>query len=55
MTTPRGTKYVLLMVEHFSKWIELVVLPHNSLELTVLAFLDCVLVLFGAPEEVLTE
>ena len=25
--TKRGAKYVLVMVEHFSKWIELVALP----------------------------
>jgi hypothetical protein len=55
MTTPRSAKYVLLMVEHFSKWIELVALPHNSLKLAVLAFLDCVFELFGTPEKVLTN
>ncbi len=27
LTTSRGAKYVLVMVEHFSKWIELVALP----------------------------
>ena len=27
--TPRGTKYVFVMVEHFSKWIELVALPQH--------------------------
>ena len=30
VVTPRGTKYVSVMVEHFSKWIELVALPQNS-------------------------
>ena len=27
VVTPRGAKYVLVMVEHFSKWIELVAQP----------------------------
>ena len=55
LPTPRGTKYVLVMVEHFSKWIELVALPQNSSELAVAAFLDCVLARFRAPAEVLTD
>jgi transposase-like protein len=43
------------MVEHFSKWIELVALPQNSVELAAAAFLDRVLAHFGAPAEVLTD
>ena len=46
---PRGAKYVLVMVEHFIKWIELVSLSQNSTELAAAAFLDCVLARFGAP------
>jgi hypothetical protein len=52
---PRGAKYVLVMVEHFSKWIEFVALRQNSAELAATAFLDCVLARFGAPAEVLTD
>ena len=40
VVTSRGAEYVLVMVEHFSKLIELVALPQNSLELAVAAFLD---------------
>ena len=43
------------MVEHFSKWIELVVLPQNYLELVTTTFLDRVLAHFGALAEVLTN
>ena len=53
--TPRGVKYVLVMVEHFSKWIELVALPQNSSESAAAAFLDRVLARFGAPTEVTTD
>ena len=38
VVTPCGVKYVLVMMEHFSKWIELVGLPQNSAELAVTAF-----------------
>ena len=55
MVTPRGAKYVLVMVEHFSKWIELVALLQNSSELAAAAFLDQMLARFGAPAEVLTD
>ena len=55
LPTPRGAKYVLVMVEHFSKWIELVALPQNSSESAVVAFLDRVLARFGASAEVLTD
>ena len=55
VVTPRGAKYMLVMVEHFSKWIELVALPQNSAQLAATAFLDRVLARFGAPAEVLMD
>ena len=51
VVTSRGAKYVLVMVEHFRKWIEFVVLPQNFAELAAAAFLAH----FGAPAEVLTD
>jgi hypothetical protein len=33
IATPRGAKYVLVMVEHFRKWIELVALSQYFAEL----------------------
>ncbi|KAL3688002.1 hypothetical protein R1sor_014311 [Riccia sorocarpa] len=53
--TSRHSRYVLVMVEHFSKWIELVALHDKSSEGTAYAFLDSVLSHFGAPAEVLTD
>ena len=53
--TPRGIKYVLVMVEHFCKWIEIVALPQNSSKLAAMAFLDRVLARVGAHAEVLTD
>ena len=55
LPTPRGAKYVLVIVEHFSKWIELVALPQNSSKLAAATFLDRVLARFGAPAEVLKD
>ncbi|CAM6110662.1 unnamed protein product [Calypogeia fissa] len=51
----RHNRYVLVMVEHFSKWIELVTLLDKSSEGVAYAFLDRVLSHFGAPAKVLTD
>jgi hypothetical protein len=51
----RHNRYVLVMVEHFSKWIELVPSPDKSNEGLAYAFLDRVLSHFGAPAKVLTD
>ena len=53
--TRRHNKYVLVMIEDFSKWIELVALPNKFSEGAAYAFLDRVLSRFGAPAEVLTD
>eukprot|EP00245_Coleochaete_scutata_P000411 TRINITY_DN1051_c1_g1_i1.p1 TRINITY_DN1051_c1_g1~~TRINITY_DN1051_c1_g1_i1.p1 ORF type:complete len:1227 (+),score=252.29 TRINITY_DN1051_c1_g1_i1:430-3681(+) len=54
-TTARHNRYVLVMVEHFSKWIELVALPDKTSRGAAQAFVDRVLSRFGAPAEVLTD
>jgi hypothetical protein len=51
----RHNKYVLVMVEHFSKWIELVPSLNKSNEGVAYAFLDRVLNHFDALAEVLTD
>jgi len=51
----RHNRYVLVIVEHFSKWIELVPSPDKSNEGVAYAFLDRVLSHFGAPVKVLTD
>jgi hypothetical protein len=47
--------YVFIMIEHFSKWLELVPLPDHSNEDIAYAFLNKVLSRFGVPTEVLTN
>jgi hypothetical protein len=55
LVTPRHNKYVLVMIEHFTKWIELVALLDKFSEGAAYSFLDRVLSRFGAPAEVLTD
>jgi hypothetical protein len=49
-----GNKYVVVMIEHFSKWIELVPLPDETSHHTAAA-LQKVLCKYGVPAEVLTD
>jgi hypothetical protein len=49
--TSRGNVYIMIMIEHFSKWVELVVLPDKSSHSTNHAFLQQVLNMFGACAE----
>jgi hypothetical protein len=49
--TSRGNVYIMIMIEHFSKWVELVTLLDNSSHNTSHAFLQQVISRFGACAE----
>ena len=51
----RGSKYIMLAVEHFSGYIVAVPLADKSAETVAFAFETSVLAHFGAPAEVLTD
>jgi hypothetical protein len=53
-TSKDGNKYVVVMIEHFTKWVELVPIPEKS-SFYIAAALKGVLTRFGAPAEVLTD
>jgi hypothetical protein len=53
-TSEDGNKYVVVMIEHFTKWVELVPIPEKSSFYTAAA-LKGVLTRFGAPAKVLTD
>jgi len=53
--TPRGNKYVMVAIEHYSKWCELVCLPSKAAGVTAAAFAAEVLTRFGSCAEVLTD
>ena len=50
-----GSSYVLVMVDQFTKWVELAALPAQNAELTAKAFLKHFVVTFGCPLEVHTD
>jgi hypothetical protein len=52
---PQHNQYVLVMIEHFSKWLEFVPLPYHSNERITYAFLDMVFNRFGAQAEILFD
>jgi hypothetical protein len=53
--TSRGNVYIMIMIEHFSKWVELVALPDKSSHNTIQVFLQQVLSRFRAYVECLTD
>ncbi len=53
--TSMGNVYIMIMIEHFSKWVELVALPDKSSHSTSQAFLQQVLSRFGACAECLID
>ena len=52
--TARGNHYVMIAVEYFTKWVELVPVKSKSTADVAHAFLDQVLSRLGTPGEVLT-
>ena len=50
-----GHRFIMVMIEHFSKWVELVAIPQKSARCTAAAFKDHVLARYGAPAECLTD
>ena len=54
-TKGAGNRFIMVMIEHFSKWIELVAIPQKTARCTTAAFKDSVLARYGAPAECLTD
>ena len=51
----RGNKYVLVCIEHFSKWIEVFPLQNKTADEIAYYLLHGVIARFGAPAEILTD
>ena len=50
-----GNKYILVMVDQFTKWVEMAALPEYNAQITAKAFLQHFIVTFGCPLEVHTD
>ena len=50
-----GNYYIIVMIEHFSKWVEVVAIPSKESCETARVFRQYVLCRCGAPAEVLTD
>ena len=50
-----GNYYIMVMIEHFSKWVEVVAIPTKESRETARVFGQYVLCRYGAPAEVLTD
>ena len=47
--TPRGNRYILVVTDHFTKWVEIVAIPDQSAETTARTILNEVIARFGSP------
>ena len=53
--TTAKNQWVMVRIEHFTKWVELIPLPSESSKDSAQGFLKGVLSRYGAPGEVLTD
>ena len=53
--TTAGNKYVMVCIEHFTKWIELIPVPSKCSKGAARGLLEGVLSRFGAPREIITD
>ena len=54
-TSKRGNKYVLVCIEHMTKWVKLVALPDKMSTNVARASLEHILNRYGVPGVVLTD
>ena len=47
--TPRGNRYILVVMDHFSKWVEIIALPDQSAKRCSATLLNEVISRFGTP------
>ena len=53
--TARGNQYILVMSDHFTKWVEAVPMANQCAGTTAKAFVDEVVTRHGVPEKLLTD
>jgi hypothetical protein len=53
--TAAGNEYIMICIEHFSKWVEAIPIPNKKAATTAQALMANVVSRFGAPAEVLTD
>jgi transposase InsO family protein len=53
--TARGNQYVLVMSDHFTKWVEAVPMPNQCADTVARAFVDQVITRHGIPDRILTD
>jgi transposase InsO family protein len=50
--TPRGNKYVLVVVDHFTKWVEIFAVPDQTAETCARIIINEVIARFGCPHSI---
>ena len=53
--TARGNQYILVMSDHFTKWVEAVPMPNQRAETVAKVFVNEVVTRHGVPSKLLTD
>ena len=53
--TEQNNRYIIVMIDHFSKWCECVVTTNFTAQITAKCLMDRVVCRFGAPRQVVTD
>lgn len=53
--TPAGNKYVLTIIDHFSRYLEMIAIPDQRASTVALAMVNNWLLKFGVPESLITD
>ena len=55
VTTRRGNRYILVAVDHFSKWVEALAVPNFTAETTANFVFNKIICKFGIPQTIITD
>ena len=50
--TPRGNRYILVVTDQFTKWVEIFAIPDQSAETTARTILNEVIARYGSPTSI---
>ena len=53
--TERGNRHILVIVDHFTHWVEAIPLPNQTGVTTARALISEIYSRYGIPQEILTE
>jgi transposase InsO family protein len=53
--TQSNNRYIIVLIDHFSKWVECVATPNFTAQTTAACLMDRIICRFGAPQRIITD